>query len=543
MLQRFVWFILLVFSSIIAFSQEPELFMDLNEEGDGEPRFLYSNGEQLFFSAFDEELGRELFVSDGTVDGTKLIADLYELPGAGGHPGYFNTCGGKTMFLSRNDTSIHNIYITDGTTEGTELLMPLEVGASFSTYDKGVVQCFECYQDYFYFGAIDSINGVALWKSDGTIEGTVAVKTIAALDSVDFPITRTPRNFVQLKGKLYFTAIDHLHGREWWTTDGTEEGTYMLADLLPGLQHGVGNFDAANLIFEDKLCFSGRYHLYLYDPETNEFTRVSDAQNIIYLASFDGYLYFSAYPPGSSSGQRVLWKSDGTPEGSAPFLDEVTHAHIPNSNYLFFHDAGDNLWRTDGSELGTIQLTNKEEGEWLGLRSSIIYNDLLITELHDPVKDNQYWISDGTIGNTSFFKPQGTLNVNPGGFGLTYFTEHKGKLFFNASFDNRGHELYSFGDLTSDTKNIDLNISMLQAYPNPTKDKVFVSFDQERSLIHSITLLDARGQILQPEPYYMHEAARKFSISFSLSGLPAGVYFIRVVNKNGTVQVAKFSKC
>jgi ELWxxDGT repeat protein len=39
-------------------------------------------------------------------------------------------------------------------------------------------------------------------------------------------------------GKLFFTAGDGVHGRELWTSDGTEAGTVLVKDIKPGKRTG-----------------------------------------------------------------------------------------------------------------------------------------------------------------------------------------------------------------------------------------------------------------------------------------------------------------
>src|SRR5262245_2341747 len=43
-----------------------------------------------------------------------------------------------------------------------------------------------------------------------------------------------PQNLTVLGPTLFFTADDGQHGRELWKTDGTPEGTVLVADLILG---------------------------------------------------------------------------------------------------------------------------------------------------------------------------------------------------------------------------------------------------------------------------------------------------------------------
>jgi ELWxxDGT repeat protein len=45
--------------------------------------------------------------------------------------------------------------------------------------------------------------------------------------------------FVTFGNAIYFRANDRTHGVELWRTDGTAEGTTLVADLFPGPSNGV----------------------------------------------------------------------------------------------------------------------------------------------------------------------------------------------------------------------------------------------------------------------------------------------------------------
>jgi ELWxxDGT repeat protein len=81
----------------------------------------------------------------------------------------------------------------------------------------------------FYFTADDGINGVELWKSDGTESGTSIVKDIVLGSISSFPHTLTNVN-----GLLFFICNDGIHGPELWRSDGTNSGTFLVKDINPG---------------------------------------------------------------------------------------------------------------------------------------------------------------------------------------------------------------------------------------------------------------------------------------------------------------------
>src|SRR5437764_8477154 len=81
-----------------------------------------------------------------------------------------------------------------------------------------------------FFRAWDATNGNELWKSDGTVGGTVLVKDIrpGTGDS-------NPMGLTNVNGTLFFSADDGIHGIELWKSDGTDTGTVLVKDILSGI--------------------------------------------------------------------------------------------------------------------------------------------------------------------------------------------------------------------------------------------------------------------------------------------------------------------
>lgn len=88
-----------------------------------------------------------------------------------------------------------------------------------------------------FFTAYDFIHGGELWKTDGTVAGTVLVKDISPESASSSPTSITNAN-----GVVFFTANDGIHGTELWKSDGTESGTVMIKDINPGSGSGVQQY-------------------------------------------------------------------------------------------------------------------------------------------------------------------------------------------------------------------------------------------------------------------------------------------------------------
>ena len=210
------------------------------------PSSLIEFNDKLYFSADDGENGRELFVSDGTAEGTQLVVDLR--PGEGNY-GYiygsnpynlveFND---KLYFSADDGESGRELFVSDGTAEGTQLLVDLYPGENNYNYTETTYPYTFIDINYLLdFPPIDGESGYELFVSDGTAEGTqLLVDLYPGENKYGFTNSSDPSSLVEFDDKLYFTANDGESGGELFVTDGTAEGTQLVTDLYPGVsQYG-----------------------------------------------------------------------------------------------------------------------------------------------------------------------------------------------------------------------------------------------------------------------------------------------------------------
>jgi ELWxxDGT repeat protein len=152
-----------------------ELVADINQEGVSWPQFSGYYGateipQGTFLIMSDSSHGLELWFTDHTPQGTRLVKDIY--PGWGsGAPSSFIRFGDIVVFLANDGVHGSEFWRSDGTSVGTYMLAdinpgPRPFGGDFpSAVLDGVL----------YFAADDSVSGNELWRTDGTREGTYLV--------------------------------------------------------------------------------------------------------------------------------------------------------------------------------------------------------------------------------------------------------------------------------------------------------------------------------------------------------------------------------
>lgn len=172
---------------------------------------------QLFFTATDGFLGRELWQSNGTFAGTRLVKDIN--PGQASSnptsqqlplPQFRSLIVNGMLFFGANDGFFGGeLWATNGTTAGTNRVRDINVGPPAGLANNLLVGA--VFNNNIDFAADDGAFGREPWQSDGSNPGTTRVQDI----NTGAPAS-APSFFTVAGGILFFAADNGLLGRELW---------------------------------------------------------------------------------------------------------------------------------------------------------------------------------------------------------------------------------------------------------------------------------------------------------------------------------------
>ena len=185
------------------------------------PQHFIEFGGLLYFNACGPTTGgTELFRTNGT--DCEVAANI----GNGSSPEQFCLFRDQLYFSAYRSDLGRELWRFDGSR--AELAVDAVPGSgSLNPYGLCV------YGDALYFGAEGGIEGCELWRFDGQKAELVAdLNQNPYVPGIDPVHHSWPADLTVHDGVLYFTADDGIHGREPWSFDGTSAA--MVADINPG---------------------------------------------------------------------------------------------------------------------------------------------------------------------------------------------------------------------------------------------------------------------------------------------------------------------
>ena len=315
----------------------PAVDIRLNETPDrhgnfdgSDPRDLTIYRGELFFSAFTDEVGRELWRFDG--ENASLVADIV-IGEEGSEPTELFVYDDRLYFSAFDAEHGRELWSFDGQVTTVHEIVAGETG--------GEPRDLAGFRGELYFSAESVRQDRELWKllNEGT---TVEVADIQTEGS------SYPKDFVEFDGKLFLTAAEFGEERELWSYDGTS--VRLSDDIWPG---PIGSDPKHMTVFGDELVFSADggndgSELWRFDGQTS--SQIADLQPDPnssfpqFLTKHDGHVYFGA----NSRQGAGLWRYDGstvelvetTSNDSGVFGVPGFMASIPNGLLMRMHIEG-----------------------------------------------------------------------------------------------------------------------------------------------------------------------------------------------------------
>lgn len=537
--------------------ENPTLDKDINLSAPSYPRnFAEVNGKTIFSGQDSSTSG--LFITDGTLEGTEFIKKI----------GIKSTDTGKTQFFKvGNDYYFRgeshypdfppytfHLYKTDGTTDGTALVSDkIHMADEHSSINKDI---FEELNGKLYFLTknenTSSTTHNELWVSDGTETGTLKV-----YDFPNDPSKRTKISSMKKFGNyIYFTTHtlnDSKQKRGIWRTDGTNLGTEQILDLtnyedwqLNPVPYILGEVNGKLIFYTHSRISNANWNnkmdLYYLDDSDHQLKLYYSATTNILADKFpivhQNNIFIPAieYSNHNDSNFQII-KTDGTTEGTTaffklpPFLYPSRFASC--GSFLYF-DLHHELWRTDGTLNGTIQL--KELDIDMKFEKIVCHKDNLYfssVNYNDYIPDAEFifGITNGQPNEVHQIKLNGFENTK---YKKIHDLHSDGDILYLSIQDLiHGQELYvSNADFTLNTEEINENFtkesSNVLIYPNPTSSEITI-VSNDHSNIQQIQLYDLTGKLLEVGIYNSNE------VKLNIKKYSSGTYFIKVNTNKNTV--------
>lgn len=469
----------------------------------------------LLFCRYDENTGYELWISDGTSSGTKLLKDIV----AGHESSYpfdFVTMGSEMVFtIARKEEAtsklVYELWKTDGTESGTKFI------EKAFTWEFFVAPNSPSYQKRFFL--VGNFQDKIIYKYNNDNSPTSGWHTIALNFTSqlieNFPLNSTTfkiEDGIQVGNKFLFSnIIAHdpfaRKAHQYYITDGTENGTELLKNgnaPIFNKHENQHNFNAdyiwANYTWNDNFYFYGTDSndvsaIFRVNPSNNQLEKVLTIMNNSF-ANEEGLTAVKFATANYKLIIHLLFKKHkydnlSLEDSSATFISDGTlggtsKLEILNNKIRLLIDKLPNdafLYKDFENNIKAFNFSNNSFGETVDAFQPNDWNDNYFAN-----KSNQYFVKNNycyILRGNNIIKTNGTisgtskvaeLNVGYSNLAISWFAfDINNKLFFMVKDDYKEIQNLWFINLANDQLST-LGNYELKYYPalNP-----YINFESE----------------------------------------------------------------
>jgi ELWxxDGT repeat protein len=309
---------------------------------------LWRSNGLTYFTGSDPDVGRELWVTDGTVAGTKVLKDIRPGKEWSGPGSVTEGAGGITYFTAITGGGgiaaepIYSMFRTDGTEAGTQPILegPHHLGTEPVTEGIQYARSVPLGGFTYFIPSFPHQQPTQVWRTDGTPGGTVKVIEFPKPNS-DFVNVASVNLGGVFRGQLLLYAYTPETGWEFWLSDGTQAGTHPLLENPGPADTGLFWVEPVN----DRLYFYKSTPATGFEPYSSDGTPEGTVllKDIVPGPTSSGTYNRSPFQP--VAGGKVVFPAQSR--------EPVT---VPNPwtgpTTYYMHD----LFVTDGTPAGTVKL-------------------------------------------------------------------------------------------------------------------------------------------------------------------------------------------
>ena len=409
-------------------------------------------GPRVLFAATHPEFGRELWETDGTSEGTRMVADVF--PGAGSaNPYHMTLLSGAVYFVAISSETGKELWYYSLASGAVALARDIYPGLPGSEpYAIARIS-----DRFMVFSALDDTHGEELW-SVRSAHGDVAL----VYDLFPGIESSFPYYTVSLGNRAVFAATSPVYGRELWIADPVYETMSLLADIhtdasVNPSSHPDDLVAAGDLLFFTANNIENGRELWRTDGTAVGTVLVRDifpgtaSSNPESLVALGDRLYFSA-----DDGLHgvELWRSDGTFEGTTMDMEINLHGSSNPKDLTVFQDmllfnafspdAGEELWIVEAGKLPRVLKHIAEGARSSSPAGFTVWQGYVYFQADDGVHGTELWRTDGTTAGTVMVRD--VVNAPFEQLGLEQPRSFNGALYFAADVGGLGTELWSLDE-------------------------------------------------------------------------------------------------